>query len=207
MARGQIIDHVDAPIKDLYFINRGLVSLVKTMKDGRTVEVGTVGVEGVTGLNALFGIDAAIVETLVQIPSSAFRVRRDHLKHAMATDNAFRETMQKYARFALGQFAQTAAHNRLHSLEERCCRWLLICHDNARCDTFPLTQEFLAMMLGVQRSGVSIVAALLQKAGLIKYARGYVTIINRAALEDAACECYASTRGALDELFRKSEMH
>ncbi len=199
---GQKIDHVDGPIRYLYFVNRGMVSLVKTMNDGRTVEVGVVGIEGVTDPNALFGIDTAIVETVVQIPGSAFRIRRDLLKQVMATDDFFREMMQRFARFSFGQLAQTAACNRLHSLEERCCRWLLICNDNALSDTFPLTHEFLAMMLGVQRAGVSITASFLQKAGLIKYARGQVTILNRAGLEDAACECYASMRSALEELFR-----
>ncbi len=200
--RGQKIDHVDGPIRYLYFVNRGMVSLIKTMNDGRTVEVGVVGIEGITDPNALFSIDTAIVESIVQIPGSAFRVRRDLLKQVMATDDFFHEIVQKFARFAFGQLYQTAACNRLHSLEERCCRWLLICNDNALSDTFPLTHEFLAMMLGVQRAGVSITASFLQKAGLIKYARGQVTIMNRTGLEDAACECYGSTRSALEDLFR-----
>lgn len=202
IAKGQIIDRVDAPVTDVYFVNRGLISLVKTMRDGRTVEVGTIGLEGLTGSSAFFGIDTGVVESSVQIPGLAFRIRRDFMKRVIATDDALREIMQKYLRFSLGQFAQTVAHNRLHSLEERCCRWLLICHDNALSDTFPLTQEFLAMMLGVQRSGVSIAAALLQRAGLIQYTRGRVTILNRTGLEDATRECYASARSALDELFR-----
>jgi CRP-like cAMP-binding protein len=204
-ARGQIIERVDTPVRDLYFVNRGLISLVKTMKDGRTVEVGAVGIEGVTGSTALFGIDTAVIENIVQIRGTAFRIGRDHLEQIMATDAPFREIMQKYARFTFGQLAQTAACNRLHSLEERCCRWLLVCHDNALSDTFRLTHEFLAMMLGVQRSGVSITAALLQRAGLIQYTRGEVTIVSRTGLEDAACECYASTNDALDELFRGSQ--
>jgi CRP-like cAMP-binding protein len=109
--------------------------------------------------------------------------------------------MQKYARFAFSQLAQTAACNRLHSLEERCCRWLLLAHDSALADNFSLTHEFLAMMLGVRRSGVSIVAHLLKKAGLIEYKRGRVTILDRAGLMDAACECYGSTQMQLQQLF------
>jgi CRP-like cAMP-binding protein len=202
-ARSQIIDTIDGPIEHLYFVNRGLVSLVKTMRDGRTVEVGAVGIEGVTDPNALFGIDEAVVETIVQIPGTAFRIRRDLLQHEMAHDEALREMMQGYTRFAFGQLVQTAACNRLHSLEERCCRWLLTSHDSALSDTFPVTHEFLAMMLGVQRSGVSIAAAFLQKAGFIQYRRGLVTIKNRAGLEDAACECYSSTRAELEKLFQK----
>lgn len=198
--KGQTIDHVDGPIRYLYFLNRGLVSLVKTMQDGRTVEVGAVGIEGVTDANAVFGIDTAIIETVVQIPGAAFRVHRDFLRQMTETDAALREIMQKYARFAFWKLAQTAACNRLHSLEERCCRWLLTAHDNALADSFPLTHEFLAMMLGVQRSGVSITAAYLQKAGLIRYARGRVTILDRGGLEDASCECYGATCAELNKL-------
>jgi CRP-like cAMP-binding protein len=201
MERGQMIDRIDGPIRHMYFVNRGLVSVVKTMRDGRTVEIGAVGIEGVTDPNALFGIDQALLETMVQIPGSAFRIEREVLKREMVKDNAVREIMQKYARFAFSQLAQTAACNRLHSLEERCCRWLLLAHDSALADNFSLTHEFLAMMLGVRRSGVSIVAHLLKKAGLIEYKRGRVTILDRAGLMDAACECYGSTQMQLQQLF------
>lgn len=201
MEKSQVIDRKDGPIHHLYFVNRGMVSFVKTMRDGRTVEIGAVGIEGVTDPNALFGIDHAFLETMVQIPGTAFRIDRETLCREMDRDAAFRGLMQKYVRFAFGQLAQTAACNRLHSLEERCCRWLLLAHDSALADTFSLTHEFLAMMLGVRRSGVSIVAQLLKKAGLIGYTRGEVTILNRAGLEDAACECYATARSQLDQLF------
>ncbi len=199
--RWQIIDRVDGPIEYLYFVNRGLVSFVKTMQDGRTVEIGAVGIEGLTDPNALFSIDRAIVESIVQIPGTALRIKRNVLRHEMEKDKALREMMQKYARLAIGQLMQTAACNRLHSLEERCCRWLLMAHDSALSDTFPLTHEFLAMMLGVQRAGVSIAANFLQKAGLIQYARGRVTITNRSGLEDATCECYETVRAEMGKLF------
>lgn len=201
MERGQVIDRMNGPIKHMYFVNRGLVSVVKTMRDGRTVEIGAVGLEGVTDPNALFGIDRALLETMVQIPGSAFRIEREILKREMGRDVAVRDIMQKYIRFAFSQIAQTAACNRLHSLEERCCRWLLLAHDSALADNFSLTHEFLAMMLGVRRSGVSIVAHLLKKAGLIDYRRGRVTILDRAGLMDAACECYGSTQMQLEQLF------
>lgn len=197
MAQSQVINHIDRPIEYLYFINRGLVSFVKTMQDGRTVEIGAVGIEGVTDPNALFGVDTAIVDSMVQIPGMAFRIKRDVLRHEIEKDDALRGMMQKYACFAISQLVQTAACNRLHSLQERCCRWLLIAHDSALSDTFPLTQEFLAMMLGVHRPGVSIAASFLQKAGLIQYARGCVTITNRSGLEDAACECYGAIQAEL----------
>lgn len=208
MENGQTIDRVDGPVRHLYFVNCGLVSVVKTMMDGRTVEIGAVGVEGITDPNALFGIERAVLETIVQIPGSAYRIDRNVLQREMANDPVLRHLMQRYVRFAFGQLAQTAACNRLHSLEERCCRWLLIAHDSALAPNFSLTHEFLAMMLGVRRSGVSIVAHMLKKAGLIDYSRGRVTILDRAGLEDAACECYSSTRTELDQLFApKSQRH
>jgi len=119
----------------------------------------------------------------------------------MESDEVFRTVMQKYVRFAFNQVAQTAACNRLHSLEERCCRWLLIAQDSAQSNSFQLTHEFLAMMLGVRRSGVSIAAQLLRRAGLIDYKHGYVTILNRTGLLDACCECYATTCAQLIQLF------
>jgi CRP-like cAMP-binding protein len=199
--RGQVVDRADRPAAHVHFVNRGLISFVKTMHDGRSVEVRTVGVEGVTEPNVLFGIEGALPESIVQVPGTAFRIKRDILSREMDQDSALRGVMQRYAAFAIRQIVQTAACNRLHTLEERCCRWLLIAHDSALSDTFPLTHEFLAMMLGVQRAGVSIAASFLQKAGLIQYTRGSVTITNRAGLEDAACECYGTIRGELDRLF------
>ena len=119
----------------------------------------------------------------------------------MASDHDFRCTIKKYIRFAISEIAQTAACNRLHTLEERCCRWLLIAYDSAMSDNFPLTHEFLAMMLGAQRAGVSVAAGALQRAGYIRYSRGQVTITNRTGLERGACECYASVRAELNRLF------
>jgi len=199
--QGQVIDQVDRPIEYLYFVNRGLVSFVKTMHDGRMVEVGAVGIEGVTDPNALFGVDTAIVGSVVQVPGSAMRIRRDILMREMERDAALLDMMHKCARFTISQLMQTAACNRLHTVEERCCRWLLIAHDCALAKSFPLTHEFLAMMLGVQRAGVSIAARLLQRAGLIQYTRGRVTITDQSGLKDAACECYGAMRAEVKRLF------
>lgn len=201
LVRGQIVYHVDAPINHVYFVDRGLISLVKTMRDGRMVEVGAIGIEGVTGSNALFGMEAAILESIVQVPGTAFRIGSAIMREHMARHEALRGIIRDYARFAVAQLAQTAACNRLHSLEERCCRWLLIAHDSARSDSFRLTHEFLAMMLGVQRSGLSLTASILQKAGFIRYSHGVVTVTDRPGLEATACECYASIQVHLDRLF------
>lgn len=198
---GAVIDHVDGVIEHLYFVNRGIVSLVKVMRDGRSVEVGAIGLEGITDSNALFGVDVAITETMVQVPGSAFRISRAFLGRELESDRALRRMMERYWRFAFGQLAQTAACNRLHTLEERCCRWLLTSHDNALADTFPLTHEFLATMLGTTRSSVSLTAKLLHRAGYIDYVRGVVTICDRAGLEETACECYGETAIEMNRLF------
>jgi CRP-like cAMP-binding protein len=201
--RGHIVYRPGDVIKNVYFINRGLLSLVKTMRDGRTVEVSTKGIEGLAGLGALLGIDTAILECVVQIPVSVFAIDAVTIRGAMAKSRPLNSLLMRYAHLAADQLAQTAACNRLHSLEERCCRWLLIAHDSARSDTFPLTQEFLAAMLGVQRPQVSITAGILQEAGFIRYARGRVTVTDRAGLEASACECYEFIRRQFDSLFAR----
>lgn len=203
LARGQVIYAAGKTIERLYFVNRGLISFVKTMQDGRMIEIGAVGIEGVTHPSALFDIDDAALDAIVQVPGLAFRVRREILQEEMAQSGPIRNLMRGFTHFTFGKLAQTAACNCLHSLEERCCRWLLMAHDSARADTFPLTHEFLAMMLGVQRSGVSLAAGVLQKAGLINYLRGHVTVTDRLGLEAAACECYGTIRAQLDYLFVK----
>jgi CRP-like cAMP-binding protein len=202
-SRGDVINRLDRPVEYHYWVNHGLISLIKVMQDGRSVEIGVVGIEGISNPHTLFGINKASTETVVQIPGSAFRIRREALQNAMADDEVLRRTLQRYAHFAFAAIAQTAACNRLHQLEERCCRWLLIAHDSARGDTFSLTHEFLAMLLGVQRAGVSIAANYLQKAGLIRYSHGQVTITNRAGLEDAACECYRTMNKEYEKVIRR----
>jgi CRP-like cAMP-binding protein len=205
LVRGQQLERVDHPIKQIHFINRGLVCVVKTMEDGRTVEIGAIGIEGVTNPLALIGMDTALLDTVVQIPGTALRMGRDTLTSEMENNRVFRQLMQNYIRFALSEVARHVACNRLHHLEQRCCHWLLIAHDHAMSDEFPLTHEFLAMMLGYQRAGVSIAMHSLVKAGLIEHKRGAVTIINRAGLELAACECYRAMNHELDEFLPRSK--
>jgi CRP-like cAMP-binding protein len=201
LARGQVIAHHDQALRHVYFVNRGIISIVRTMQDGRSVEIGAIGIEGMTSAITLVGFHKIVLEPIVQIPGSAFRMDHDAAMQAMENDKAFHKMVHDYARFALDQIAQTAACNRLHHLEERCCRWLLIAHDSALSDTFPITHEFLAMILGVQRSGVSVYLSLLKKVGLIESGRGHITVTNRAGLEDAACECYVAMQHELDGLF------
>ena len=172
LVRGQRIDRADQPIKHIHFINRGLVCIFKTLEDGRTVEIGAIGIEGVSNLLPFVDIDRAILDVVVQIPGTALRIGRDALMREMENDNTIRYLMQNYVRFALSELARHIACNRLHHIEQRCCRWLLIAHDHTLSDEFPLTHEFLAMMLGYQRAGVSIAMSSLVKAGLIEHKRG-----------------------------------
>ncbi len=199
--RQQILHNINRPITHVYFVERGLVSLIKTMHDGRVVEIGAVGIEGMVGANTILGMRNAILDCIVHIPGTAKRMTLDDLWTEMDRSAVLRDLLFRYAHYRISQLAQSSACNRLHTLEQRCCRWLLIAHDSAQSDSFPLTQEFLAMMLGVQRTGVTFATLSLQKVGLIRSRRGEVTIVNRRGLEALACECYASLRTELDELF------
>ncbi len=207
LVKGQRIDCADQPISHIHFINRGLVCIAKTLRDGRTVEIGAIGIEGVANLLPLVGIDKAILDVVVQIPGSALRIGCDAMKREVEHDSAFRALMQRYVRFGLSELARHIACNRLHHIEQRCCRWLLIAHDHALSDEFPLTHEFLAMMLGYQRPGVSIIIGSLARAGMIKHMRGKVRVTDRTALEAGACECYREMQDELDEFLapRKTE--
>jgi len=202
LPQGLVIDRANEPIPHIYFVNCGFVSMVKTMRDGRSVEIGGVGIEGITAPGALLGRrGSAVLDAVVQIPGAAFRIERTVLREIIDEEPPLATAIESQARYLLGLIAQTAACNRLHSVEERCCRWLLIAYDNALADRFALTHEFLAMMLGTQRAGVTVAARQLKKAGLIDYARGSVTITDRPGLEKKACECYRANRDEIETLY------
>lgn len=190
LARGQVVAHAGAPVEHVYFINRGLVSLMRTMKDGRAAEVATVGMEGLADPCALLGLDHAIMDIIVHVPGTAWRVPRRHLIKLLEHDAKARDLLERYIQWLVDQMAQTSACNRLHSLEQRCARWLLTAHDNACADAFPLTQDYLAVMLGAQRSSVAEITAAFRDAGYIDYRNGQMHILDRAGLRTAACECY-----------------
>jgi len=197
----RVLSRVGEPVRKLHFIERGIASLIQTMHDGRTVEVGAIGIEGVTSTSALLDGNTAILECVAQVPGDGLAIDRDILRDEMARDPALNKILHAYQNVTISQLAQTAACNRLHTLEQRCCRWLLTAHDSAGADTFELTHEFLSMMLGVRRPGVSIAMQSLQQTGLIRYSRGRITIVDRADLEQEACECYASVHEVIERLF------
>lgn len=184
----------------VYFIETGVGSLVNTMANGDAAEVGTIGNEGMVGLPLLLGDDRAPTSVYVQVPGSGLRIKATLFNKELARSASMRTVMLRYAHAFFNQVAQSAACNHFHSLEQRCCRWLLMTHDRMHSDEFLLTQEFLAMMLGVQRTGVTAAAGTLQRAGLIRYSRGNVTILNRRALINRSCECYSVSKKEFDRL-------
>jgi CRP-like cAMP-binding protein len=188
------------PIEFVYFIETGVGSLVNTMANGDAAEVGTIGNEGMVGLPLLFGDDRAPTSVYVQVPGAGLRMKAALFRTELARSASMRTVMLRYAHAFFNQVAQSAACNHFHSLEQRCCRWLLMTHDRMQSDEFLLTQEFLAMMLGVRRTGVTAAAGALQRAGLIRYKRGNVTIIDRRGLIRRSCECYGVSKKEFDRL-------
>jgi len=191
----------EEPIDTVYFPERGWLSMLAPLEDGDSAEVGLVGREGVVGLPVLLGADQGDLEAMVQCPGAALSLGADAMRAAMAQDPALRTLLLRYALLHHAQVARTAACNGRHQLEQRLARWLLMAHDRAEDDTFAMTHEFLGMMLGVRRAGVTIAAGTLQKAGLISYRFGQMRITDRPGLESAACECYGILRRASDRLF------
>ena len=184
----------------VYFIETGVSSVVNTMANGQAVEVGTIGSEGMVGLPLMLGGDRAPTCVYVQVPGVGLRMTATLFKQELAQSASMRAVMLRYAHAFFNQVAQLAACNRFHPIQQRCCRWMLMMHERMQSDEFRLTQEFLAMMLGVQRTGVSAALAALQREGLIRYKRGNVTILNRRDLERRACECYGVIKLEFDRL-------
>lgn len=199
--QGTSIYHVGSPIRRLYFIERGFVSIVKTMQDGRTIEVGTKYNGDAVGLFGVYGIETSTWDSIVQVPVKAWRLDNEALRAEIQINPAVKKLLDRYTYLVLSGLTQTAACHRLHSLKQRFCRWLLLAQDGAQSGTLPLTHETLALMLGVQRSGVSIVASAFQKQGVLRNHRGRLTILERPVLEAEACECYETSSRAMDNLY------
>jgi CRP-like cAMP-binding protein len=190
LALKQVLLAPDQPIETVYFVERGMVSQLAALEDGQAVEVGMIGREGLVGLPALLGAESVSTEALVQAAGAAWRAPAATLKAAFDRSAGLRAPLLRYAQAFYLQVAQTAACNGRHGLAERLARWLLLAHDRAEGAVFPMTQEFISLMLGVRRAGVTVAAGMLQQAGIIAYARGHVTVLDRVRLERASCECY-----------------
>jgi CRP-like cAMP-binding protein len=178
----------------VHFPNQGLISLVVEMKDGRTVEAGLVGKEGVSGMPAILGLPRSPLREIVQIGGNGFRVRVTTMREMLRLAPALQLILSRYAAGLSMQVAQTAACNRLHKIEERLARWLLIAQDAVESGVVSITHDFLATMLGTDRPTVTLAARTLQDKGILEYTRGQVKILNRKKLESYACECYGDVR-------------
>jgi CRP-like cAMP-binding protein len=185
-----ILHEAGAKIRHAYFLNRGLISLVVVMKDGKTAEAGIVGNEGFTGTLAAVGLRRSPLQGIVQITGDGFRVEVEALRNILESASQLQWMLLRYAALRGMQIAQTAACNRLHEIEQRLTRWLLMTQDRVDSAWLPITHDFLATMLGTGRPSVSLAAAVLQKRGLIEYHRGAVKIVDRKKLEESTCECY-----------------
>jgi CRP-like cAMP-binding protein len=177
-----------------YFPNRGLISLVVVMKDGKTAEAGVVGNEGFTGTPAVVGLNRGPLQAVVQVTGDGFRVKVAALQKTLESTPHLQMILNRYVAIRGMQVAQTAACNRLHEIRQRLARWLLMTQDRVDSETLPITHDFLATMLGTDRPSVTLAAGVLQNNGLIEYTRGAVKIVNRKKLEDSACECYGVIR-------------
>jgi CRP-like cAMP-binding protein len=177
-------------IDSVYFPNSGIISFVITTMDGRSVEAGIVGKEGVAGAAVAVGLKINPQIAISQVPGNGVRVQAEALKATLTSSPELQFWINRFAQIQTLLVAQSAACNRLHGIEQRLARWLLMSQDRLDSEAVPLTHEFLAEMLGTGRPSVSVAAAILQRAGLIEYARGSVMVVNRKGLEGAACECY-----------------
>lgn len=173
-----------------YFPNDGLISLVVATEDGKTVESGVVGNEGIVGTPVVVGLRRSPLREIVQIPGEGFRIKAGALQEVLPAAPQFQMTLSRYAVIQGMQISQTAACNRLHDVEQRLARWLLMARDRVETPVLPITHDFLATMLGTDRPSVTLAAGILQKKQTIEYTRGTVKILSRKKLEESACECY-----------------
>jgi CRP-like cAMP-binding protein len=197
---GMILFNPFEPIRYVYFPQRATVSLVNILEDGSTVEVAVVGSEGMIGLPLFLGTEISPQQAIVQVADGGLRMKARDFKDLIGQNDQLKTILLRYTQALMTQIAQTATCNRLHTIEERLARWLLLTQDRMEAETFNLTQEFIATMLGSRRAGVTVAAGALQRAGLIKYRRGEITVVDREGLEDASCECYKIVKNEFNRL-------
>lgn len=196
----EILHEAHEVLQYAYFPNDGLLSLVVVFAEGKTVEAGIVGKEGMVGIPAMAGLDRSPLREVVQITGNGLRIAAGTLRELLGTTPQLRHALEQFSVVLGLQVAQTAGCNRLHDVEQRLARWLLMAQDRVSSELLPITHDFLATMLGTDRPSVSLAAGVLQKARVIEYSRGSVKILNRAELERAACECYGVIRRYSSEM-------
>jgi CRP-like cAMP-binding protein len=200
LAVGDVLYYPQDPVTHIYFPNRGSISIISTFADGGGVEVGVVGNEGVFGVNVVLGSVSVPLEAVAQVPGDGLRIPSDVIKKEFKAGGLLHDLLLRYTQAFIIQIAQTAACNRSHPIGGRLARWLLMSHDRAMSDELLLTQEFISIMLGTRRPGITEAAARLQNSGSIKYSRGHITILDRKKLESASCECYKIVQSEFDRL-------
>jgi len=200
MEKGRLICDPGDPIDTIFFPHDCVISLMTLMENGTAIESATIGREGAFGLMAAIAPRQSMSRAIVQVPGRASKIAAPHLAEAVKSAPTLASLIDRHNDALFGHAIQSVACNALHSVEARFCRWLLSCRDRIDSNTVSLTQEFLADMLGVQRTTVTAVAGSLQTKGLIRYRRGIVDILDRGGLEAAACECYDSVRRTYERL-------
>ncbi|WP_291870329.1 Crp/Fnr family transcriptional regulator [Caulobacter sp.] len=204
LEKGRLLYDPGDLIDQVYFPTDCIISLMTLMENGAAIESATIGREGALGLMAAVAPRQSLSRAIVQAPGSALRIASGPLHEAWSRSAALRDLVDRHNEALFGHAIQSVACNALHAVEARFCRWLLSCHDRLDSNTISLTQEFLADMLGVQRTTVTAVAGSLQAKGLIRYRRGVVDILDRAGLETMTCECYGAVRRGYERLLPTS---
>jgi CRP-like cAMP-binding protein len=197
---GDILYHPGDAIAFVYFPVTCVISMMTEMKNGTTIEIATIGNEGMLGIAAYLGIDVAVSKAIVQVDGEVLRMKAEELKREVKREDRLDILLRRYTHALLTQIARSGGCNSLHSVEERYARWLLMMHDRTNVDVFAFTQEFLSEMLGVSRPRVNIVAGTLEKAGLVKHARKRITVLNWEKLEASSCDCYRVIKEEFDRL-------
>ncbi|HEX8174313.1 MAG TPA: Crp/Fnr family transcriptional regulator [Pyrinomonadaceae bacterium] len=200
LARGDVLYYPQDPVSHVYFPNSGTVSVVATFADGGSVEVGVVGNEGVFGINVVLGSVTTPHEAMVQLPGDGMRASSEALRREFKQGGQLQDLLLRYTQAFIVQISQTAACNKVHPLDGRLARWLLMICDRAPGQDLELTHEFIAVMLGTRRAGVTEAAGRLQDEGLIRYRRGHVTVLDRQGLEATSCECYPVVKKEFERL-------
>ncbi len=197
---GEVVYESGGHINYVYFPTDSIISLLYIMENGGTAEIGVAGYEGVIGIALFMGGDTMPNRAVVQSAGTAIRMKTKALQAEFGRGGTFQKSLLRYTQALMTQISQTAVCNRLHSVDQQLCRWLLLSHDRLRSDKLVMTHDLISNMLGVRREGITVSAQRLQERGLISYVRGTITILDRQGLEAAACECYQVVKSEYDRL-------
>ncbi len=199
---GQVIYESGGHITHVYFLTDSIISLLYLMENGATAEIGVTGYEGVVGIALFMGGDTMPNRAVVQSAGSAYRISAKVMQAEFMRGGQFQQVLLRFTQALITQISQTAVCNRLHSVEQQLCRWLLLSFDRLQSDTLVMTHDLIANMLGVRREGITKAAGQLQQRGIISYVRGTITLLDRAKLEETVCECYQVVKDEYDRLLR-----